>query len=61
MASSLDLARYDGIVCVSGDGVLVEVGNTQIFCTMFRFAWLAWHGMAGVESTALTPVVVVGI
>ncbi|CAM0883323.1 unnamed protein product [Alopecurus aequalis] len=27
VASSLDLARYDGIVCVSGDGVLVEVLN----------------------------------
>ncbi|KAB8083787.1 hypothetical protein EE612_006107 [Oryza sativa] len=27
VASSLDLARYDGIVCVSGDGVLVEVVN----------------------------------
>ncbi|XP_047078632.1 sphingosine kinase 2-like [Lolium rigidum] len=27
LATSLDLARYDGIVCVSGDGVLVEVVN----------------------------------
>ncbi|PNT72983.1 hypothetical protein BRADI_2g51820v3 [Brachypodium distachyon] len=27
VASSLDLGRYDGIVCVSGDGVLVEVVN----------------------------------
>ncbi|GJN17475.1 hypothetical protein PR202_gb04543 [Eleusine coracana subsp. coracana] len=27
VASSLDLAEYDGIVCVSGDGVLVEVVN----------------------------------
>ncbi|KAL6614371.1 hypothetical protein ACP70R_036641 [Stipagrostis hirtigluma subsp. patula] len=27
VASSLDLANYDGIVCVSGDGVLVEVVN----------------------------------
>jgi hypothetical protein len=27
VASSLDLARYDGIVCVSGDGVLVEVSD----------------------------------
>uniref|UniRef100_A0A453FPD1 sphingosine kinase n=1 Tax=Aegilops tauschii subsp. strangulata TaxID=200361 RepID=A0A453FPD1_AEGTS len=27
VASSLDLARYDGIVCVSGDGVLVELVN----------------------------------
>ncbi|KAJ1285710.1 hypothetical protein BS78_03G297800 [Paspalum vaginatum] len=27
VASSIDLAKYDGIVCVSGDGVLVEVVN----------------------------------
>ncbi|KAK9156211.1 hypothetical protein Sjap_003691 [Stephania japonica] len=27
IASSLDLSKYDGIVCVSGDGVLVEVVN----------------------------------
>ncbi|XBI29431.1 hypothetical protein VPH35_053417 [Triticum aestivum] len=27
VASSLDRARYDGIVCVSGDGVLVELVN----------------------------------
>jgi len=27
VASSLDLGKYDGIVCVSGDGVLVEVVN----------------------------------
>ncbi|CAO2194899.1 unnamed protein product [Urochloa humidicola] len=27
VASSLDLANFDGIVCVSGDGVLVEVVN----------------------------------
>ncbi|WVZ68577.1 hypothetical protein U9M48_017503 [Paspalum notatum var. saurae] len=27
VASSMDLAKYDGIVCVSGDGVLVEVVN----------------------------------
>ncbi|XP_066307116.1 sphingosine kinase 2-like [Miscanthus floridulus] len=27
VASSLDLAEYDGVVCVSGDGVLVEVVN----------------------------------
>ncbi|KAF0917158.1 hypothetical protein E2562_016954 [Oryza meyeriana var. granulata] len=27
VASSLDLAQYDGIVCVSGDGVLIEVVN----------------------------------
>ncbi|KAG9452754.1 hypothetical protein H6P81_005658 [Aristolochia fimbriata] len=27
LAHSLDLSKYDGIVCVSGDGVLVEVVN----------------------------------
>ncbi|KAL5987016.1 hypothetical protein ACLOJK_041879 [Asimina triloba] len=27
IANSLDLVKYDGIVCVSGDGVLVEVVN----------------------------------
>lgn len=25
VAQTLDLSKYDGIVCVSGDGVLVEV------------------------------------
>jgi diacylglycerol kinase family enzyme len=29
VASSLDLADYDGVVCVSGDGVLVEVSDTS--------------------------------
>lgn len=27
VANSLDLSKYDGIVCVSGDGILVEVGS----------------------------------
>ncbi|CAI9087604.1 OLC1v1021712C2 [Oldenlandia corymbosa var. corymbosa] len=27
VASTLELAKYDGIVCVSGDGILVEVVN----------------------------------
>lgn len=26
VVQSLDLGKYDGIVCVSGDGILVEVG-----------------------------------
>lgn len=26
VAKELDLSKYDGIVCVSGDGILVEVG-----------------------------------
>jgi len=30
VASSLDLGKYDGIVCVSGDGVLVEVSATPL-------------------------------
>ncbi|CAD6229598.1 unnamed protein product [Miscanthus lutarioriparius] len=29
VASSLDLVEYDGVVCVSGDGVLVEVSDTS--------------------------------
>jgi len=27
LAKSFDLSQFDGIVCVSGDGVLVEVKN----------------------------------
>lgn len=27
VVQSMDLAKYDGIVCVSGDGILVEVGQ----------------------------------
>lgn len=27
IAYSVDLLKYDGIVCVSGDGILVEVSN----------------------------------
>lgn len=30
VARSIDLSDYDGIVCVSGDGILVEVS----LCTM---------------------------
>jgi len=26
VSRSLDLTKYDGIICVSGDGILVEVG-----------------------------------
>jgi hypothetical protein len=29
LSHSLDLRKYDGIVCVSGDGVLVEVSETS--------------------------------
>lgn len=32
MTISLDLPKYDGIVCVSGDGVLVEVGSLIDLC-----------------------------
>lgn len=32
MTKSLDLPKYDGIVCVSGDGVLVEVGSLIDIC-----------------------------
>lgn len=31
IAHSLDLRKYDGIICVSGDGVLVEVSKEQHF------------------------------
>jgi diacylglycerol kinase family enzyme len=27
IAHSLDLQKYDGIICVSGDGILVEVSK----------------------------------
>jgi sphingosine kinase len=30
LAKSLDLSQFDGIVCVSGDGVLVEVKKTDL-------------------------------
>jgi sphingosine kinase len=30
LAKSLDLSQFDGIVCVSGDGVLVEVKKKLI-------------------------------
>jgi len=31
IAHSLDLRKYDGIICVSGDGVMVEVSKEQRF------------------------------
>lgn len=31
VVKSLDLDKYDGIVCVSGDGILVEVGRIVVF------------------------------
>jgi sphingosine kinase len=30
LANSMDLSQFDGIVCVSGDGVLVEVKKTDL-------------------------------
>lgn len=30
VARSLDITKYDGIVCVSGDGILVEVSFIAI-------------------------------
>ena len=30
VVGSLDLSKYDGIVCVSGDGILVEVSFIDI-------------------------------
>lgn len=32
VAHSLDLLGYDGVLCVSGDGILVEVGRHVYFC-----------------------------
>lgn len=32
VAHSLDLSGYDGVLCVSGDGILVEVGWHVYFC-----------------------------
>jgi hypothetical protein len=31
IAHSLDLRKYDGVICVSGDGLLVEVSKEQRF------------------------------
>jgi len=30
VVQSLDFSRYDGIVCVSGDGILVEVSALKL-------------------------------
>lgn len=30
IAKTLDLSKYDGVVCVSGDGILVEVGCLRL-------------------------------
>ena len=37
VASSLDLSKYDGIVCVSGDGILVEVGLLCLIATKMYY------------------------
>ncbi|XP_048566992.1 sphingosine kinase 2-like [Triticum urartu] len=50
VASSLDLVRYDGIVCVSSDGVLMEVGNTQ-----YSVPCLGLHGWHGTACQGLNP------
>lgn len=50
VASSLDLAEYDGVVCVSGDGVLVEVSNTSPClrsCLNFLSSVTCVHGWHG--------------
>lgn len=36
MVTSMDVSKYDGIVCVSGDGVLVEVSD-MLFCCCGSF------------------------
>lgn len=33
IAGSLDVKKFDGIICVSGDGVLVEVSNFEFSYT----------------------------
>jgi sphingosine kinase len=35
LAKSFDLSQFDGIVCVSGDGVLVEVKNKGLTSSQF--------------------------
>lgn len=42
VVQSLDLAKYDGIVCVSGDGVLVEVDWSCIVAYGFSFMKLCF-------------------
>lgn len=32
VVSAMDLTKYDGIVCVSGDGILVEVSWLMFLC-----------------------------
>lgn len=39
VVQSLDLAKYDGIVCVSGDGILVEVGWSFIVAYLLMLAF----------------------
>jgi hypothetical protein len=36
ISHSLDLKKYDGIICVSGDGVLVEVSRTYKSCMLLQ-------------------------
>lgn len=34
IARTIDLSKYDGIVCVSGDGILVEVSDSCLVYDM---------------------------
>lgn len=43
VAKSLDILRYDGVVCVSGDGILVEVGLFFLF--LFIIFFNGWLGL----------------
>jgi hypothetical protein len=36
ISHSLDLKKYDGIICVSGDGVLVEVSKCSKSCMLLQ-------------------------
>lgn len=37
IVKSMDVSKYDGIVCVSGDGVLVEVSKEAFLLWKYHF------------------------
>ncbi|KAJ3686929.1 hypothetical protein LUZ61_016093 [Rhynchospora tenuis] len=44
IAYSLDLTKYDGIACFSGDGVVVEIGSTLFQCHLALFQEVNFRG-----------------
>lgn len=36
----MDLSKYDGIVCISGDGILVEVGWLVMLSSCIEFIFI---------------------